>query len=276
MKKVFVPVDFSGPSKNALEYAMALAEVTESNIVLFNAVHVPTSSAGMFVSAMDKIKDEALEQLDKWAEDCRNQLKSNNLENIEISTTTCEGLAVDKIVQYAKEEGADLIIMGTQGSSGVEEVFLGSNTSNVIGKAPCPVLAIPEGVQFKGLDKIVYASEWINADDIILKQLAAFAQAFEAQIDVLHVVTEDEKYDPVIVDRIKSDFLESIDYPNIAFSIQRAISIMDGLDRYLQNSQADMVAMLTQKRTFLDRIFHRSLTKKLAMHTHTPLLAFKE
>ena len=277
MKKIFIPLDFSPNSENALDYALAIAKVTDSSLCLFNSVFVASGSASMLVSTMEKVKKESQKSLDQLRSKVEQFWKDNDSNSSsEVFPIICEGLAVEKIPQYAAEEKADLIVMGTQGASGVEGVLLGSNTSNVIGKASSPVLAVPNNAKFHGLNRIVYASDWMNRDTLALHQLIEFAKPFGACIDVVHVIGENETVNPSKEEKARTTLMGKIDYDKVEFHLQPADDVTAGINSYLEKSGADLLAMLTLKRNFFEKIFKRSLTKKLAMHTNIPLLAFKE
>ena len=87
-----------------------------------------------------------------------------------------QGFAVDEIARIAQNKGVDLICMGSQGTSGLERVLLGSVTAKVIEKADCPVLAIPRDSKFKEIKKIAFSTDYHNSDLHSIRTLAETAK----------------------------------------------------------------------------------------------------
>jgi nucleotide-binding universal stress UspA family protein len=148
--KILVPTDFSKGSTTALSYAVMLATEFKAKIVLLHVVSTPVDISGMHVPhfSLDKIMEEMKERAEKEMEDLLAE-KSIKKTGLTFETQVREGVPFLQIIQGAKEQGADLIVMGTHGRTGLEHVFFGSTAEKVVRKAPCPVLTVrPEGQKF--------------------------------------------------------------------------------------------------------------------------------
>ncbi|HMN26111.1 MAG: universal stress protein [Ignavibacteriaceae bacterium] len=149
IKKVLVPIDFSDYSKSALRYAVSFARSFNAEIILIYVVepiiYPPDFSMGQI--AMPTINTDwdtrAKEELDKLA---KNEITSNG----KVKTIIKTGKPFAEIIETAKEEDIDLIIIATHGHSGVEYILFGSTAEKVVRKAPCPVLTLREPI--KGFD----------------------------------------------------------------------------------------------------------------------------
>lgn len=149
IKKVLVPIDFSDYSKSALRYAVNFAKFFNAEILLIYVVepiiYPPDFSMGQI--AMPSINTDwnnrAKEELDKLA-------KNENIGNGKVRTVIKTGKPFAEIIETAKEESIDLIIIATHGHSGVEHILFGSTAEKVVRKAPCPVLTLREPI--KGFD----------------------------------------------------------------------------------------------------------------------------
>ena len=111
-------------------------------------------------SVEENISTQALNNLLHYVEK-----EKLNEKNIFADCDVCFGLAVDNINNLAKEKNVSFIIMGTKGSSGINEIILGSITSKVIENAPCPVLIIPDKTKYKVITKIIFATDF-HVNDI--------------------------------------------------------------------------------------------------------------
>ena len=147
IKKVLVPIDFSDYSKSALKYAVNFSKLFNAEIILIYVVepviYPPDFSMGQI--AMPSLNTE-------WDERAKDEL--DKLANSEISTSVKTILKTGKpfveIIETAKEENIDLIIIATHGHTGVEHILFGSTAEKVVRKAPCPVLTLREPI--KGYD----------------------------------------------------------------------------------------------------------------------------
>lgn len=149
IKKVLVPIDFSDYSKSALKYAVNFTKSFNAEIILIYVVepviYPPDFSMGQI--AMPSINtewdDRAKDELAKLA---KNEISGFN----SVKTVIKTGKPFVEIIETAKEEDVDLIIIATHGHSGVEHILFGSTAEKVVRKAPCPVLTLREPL--KGFD----------------------------------------------------------------------------------------------------------------------------
>src|SRR5688572_6902760 len=137
MKKILFPTDFSANADHALTYATSLCESLKADLILF---HSCRAEANVLQVLNEDISEESI-MMDSIRKLDAYRIKSSDiLRNIHVDMKVEYGLAVDKIVEAAEDVNADMIIMGTKGASGLEEVLLGSNTAAVMERAKCPVL----------------------------------------------------------------------------------------------------------------------------------------
>lgn len=153
--KTLVPIDFSDYSKQSLRYAVNFAEKFNSEIILLYVVEpilYPTDlTLGQIVlpSIDIDLEARAREELEKLVNtEIRPEQK--------VKTLIKSGKPYIEIIETAKEEDVDLIIISTHGHSGIEQVLFGSTADKVVRKAPCPVLTLREpikGFDFKNIIK---------------------------------------------------------------------------------------------------------------------------
>jgi nucleotide-binding universal stress UspA family protein len=143
IKTILVPVDFSTHSRSALEYAIGLAKTFGAKVHLVHAYHLPIQVATPEQIAMPTdlwaaIRDAAARRLDKSAE-------LVTAAGLSVETHLTEGNPSSAVVELATKLGADLIVMGTRGLSGLKHVLLGSVAERTVRLAPCPVLTLKDG-----------------------------------------------------------------------------------------------------------------------------------
>lgn len=143
LARILMPTDFSDSSDTALTYATALADAFGASLHLLHVLDVSieqrlaarkalVSGAGMTDAARTHA-DEALAQL----------LTRPDRARLNVTCATVTGAPPSAIVDYARREGIDLIVMGTHGHGAMAHLLIGSVAENVVRMSPCPVLTVP-------------------------------------------------------------------------------------------------------------------------------------
>ncbi|MCA0428579.1 MAG: universal stress protein [Bacteroidetes bacterium] len=268
ISKILVPTDFSQAAENAMDYAIGFAQKTKASIHLLHINQValvdasmPAESYQMFVKEQEDFTAENFERLGK-------KLKEKS---VNFTLSSHYGFVADEICHYAHTENADLILMGTTGSSGISEILVGSNAASVVAKTEVPVLVIPPSCVYKDPGRIVYASDYNEPETYVLRRLVYFAELFDCPLDVIHVKSENDKYFKAENNFFKRNKSE-ISYPQLQFIELEKGEIIASINEYVDGVKADLLVMAKHNRSFFDRLFHRSMSKKMAYHTHVPLL----
>jgi nucleotide-binding universal stress UspA family protein len=140
MKRILCPTDFSERAAGAERQAVGLAKALGAELVL---AHVGTDATlwreGLYTPEVRAV----VEGQRKWAADTLTaRAAALTAEGVTARAVVKVGLAWKEIVRLAVEEHADMIVMGTQGRTGLERLLLGSVAERVIRGAPCPVLTV--------------------------------------------------------------------------------------------------------------------------------------
>lgn len=268
MKNILVPTDFSENANNALRYAVNIANHFEATIHLINVYQVH-SRAGMFVNVERFIRDDAEKGLSKTVKAIEELL----LKASAIITHGIPGRAVDVVCKYAQQHDVDLIVMGTQGASGLKELFLGSNTGGVIQRSIKPVLAIPNGFQYQPMGNMVLAVDSeVVPNENTLSPMLQLAQAYQAHIKVLHLEKSKTlvSIDPgieIYLNDYEHSFHEGTLHDN---------DLNKSINHFVEKEQANLLCMIRRKRSFFEKIFFLSATKKESFNCPVPLLVLQE
>ena len=282
MKTILIPFDFSENARKALEYAMQLAKVVESNLYLYHVLH---ESPYKLATATN---EQEMEKLIKKDEDEKTRALKEEiykaLLNLKISFPSekikakaeYNPLIVEKIISVAKELDADLIVMGTHGASGIKKFFFGSNTSNMIARSEIPVLAIPQHFGYSTVRTILYASDLENPE-AELNRLIPFARSVHAGIDLLHFdygPDEIKKTDEEVAQIIKKT-----GYLDIRLVKQTAdveVPLLKQIRHFMEINNPQWLVMFTRERSMWDKLFIGSKTEDMANTLKLPLLSFKK
>lgn len=277
MKSLFVSTDFSAAGDNAVKFAAHLAIALESRLVVFHAAHLPS-----FNPTIDEVELAQLklaterEKKDILDEVVSKIYKAEGLPRSEDSVMVASKIgafAAEAIMAAAKEEKADLIVVGTHGASGLK--LLGGNTADVIFNAESPVLAIPPQSAYRKMDTLVYATDLRNTLNE-LRCIVPIASRLKAVVEVLNLdFGQTGPGRSLEVEHIKKE----LKYEKIEVVIQKemkGMSVLEQLEKYLEWRQPDMLVMFPEERSVLDKIFVRSKTEGLIYHAKFPLMTFRK
>lgn len=277
MKTILVPLDFSDNSKNAMNYAILLANKLNMKLLLLHAFHPSMAEA-----ISDSYKNLTHKNITGTPKEMENELKiwreavTNSEKNLLCDTIFAEGDLADKIAELMEETPIDLIVMGTKGATGLKEVFIGSNTAKVIETISCPVIAVPAGYQFRDIKKIVLATDYHDSDIASIRFLVKLAKRFDSELTVVHITDGDLKprFEDDLLEYFRGQVGKSIAYNKMKFHLLEGADISKILNEFITEQRVDLFAISTEDRIFTGPLFNRGLTKKFAHHIQVPLLAF--
>lgn len=147
-KKILCPVDFSEFTVEIIRYAHDIAKKYGAELHVFHVI----PNLNYFTPYESFLTPENLVAIEKNIQDEVEKDFKKVMKNIDgdAKKIVKTGVAFVEIIDYARAESIDLIVMGTHGRSGIEHILIGSVAEKVVRKAPCPVLSIrPRGKGFK-------------------------------------------------------------------------------------------------------------------------------
>lgn len=272
--KILVPLDFSEQAINALQYAMAFAKSQKAKLVLLHAYDIPIPSAEMGMTIDENLAENFEKEADKKFKDLYRQFPDLGmlvaLHKIKLA------FPADAILEEISNSDIDLTIMGTHGAHNALEELLGSNTLRVARKSPKPVLAIPSNAKLDKIQEVLFAYDYESVSNgQVVQPLTDFARYFRAKIKVLYITEKIKKLDQDAVNEARhlEEYLKDIPHQ---YHMLVATDIEEGIDQFLQEHKADILAVMPRKHKLWDRIFKSSVTRKLIHHSKVPLLVFPQ
>lgn len=272
IKQILVPTDFSDCAINALEYALKFAKQInpQAEITILNAYTVPLAYTD-FHFAYDVGESE--EDIKKFIDSEFNKLEEKLplLKEFEYETIKTENYVKDAVEEYSLENPVDLIIMGTKGASGVDEVILGTNAHRVIKAELAPVLVIPEDAQYEDIKNIALSSDYKGIISELLEPVKAIRQAYASKIHLIHVSQE-----PMLA-QDKADEAKNLEMHlkglphQYHFMVNK--NVEEGIDEFAEKNKIDLLVVLPRKKGLFESLFGKSESKSLIFHTKVPLLA---
>lgn len=275
MQQILVPFDFSQNAEAALAYAKGIAEKTGAGITVFHIVNI---SSNVLAHAADDAAREAIVAKEEAAKLALLQEKVATIlqgSTIQVNTQVAfSQLIVEKTLDAAKAAGADIIVMGTHGSSGLPKFLFGSNTSTMIAKSPVPVLAIPPDNTSAIPGHIVYSSDLENLSEE-LQRIGVYAKALQASVTILHFTTKEPKLiEEKIAAQLPAD--SGINLHIVVQPIDIGQTLLTQIRQYITTTQTNWLVMVTKERGFWSKLMGGSKTESMANELPVPLLSLKK
>lgn len=145
--KILVPLDGSPLSEAAVEPALEVARRFGATVYLFRASVLPEHLMVSPVPVSPATYAEIEESIVEGTKEYLDELKTRHLgAGVPLQTAQASGEAAHEILEFAQDQGIDLIVMSTHGRSGFQRWLFGSVAEKTVRQAPCPVLSVrPRG-----------------------------------------------------------------------------------------------------------------------------------
>lgn len=280
IKRILAPVDFSDSSLNALDTAVAMAK---RHGAVLNLLHIANENFQVYGHPNVDIlplTPPAIESIREASQTKLGLLVDNLIEQhgIEAKGEMASGLVTSEICKYAEKSKADLIVMGTHGTSGFREFFIGTNAYAVVKHAPCPVLTVPPNGKWESFSKILFPVR--NVDGALEKYtfLRKIIRHNQAILLVLGIPDSDQSIDTnwvkAKISQLNSDLLED----NVRSLTQilkptkrAAAAVLEKAD----DEQADLIAITANLDHDFRDFFIGPYTQQIVNHAKVPILSIR-
>jgi len=274
MKRILVPIDFSDQAECAIKTAARIARESGAEIFLLHMLNLPMNETD--VSAHGDASNPAkILYLRKIHQKIDEAMKAPYLKDIKVSEEVRFHKTFSGIIDYSHELNTDLIVMGSQGATGLKEMFIGSNTEKVVRNSDVPVLVVKKGVGEFDMNKIVFASDFSESVQPSFGRFLEFAAKFNASVHLLFVNTV-HNFEPTkeTSERLQN-FVNEYDLPEHTLNIYNDTSIERGILNFSKDIEADLIALNTHQRSGLSSMFNESISEDLVNHALKPVVTFK-
>ncbi len=273
MKRILVPTDFSKHAEYALKAASQIARDTNSEIFLVHMLEMPSQmadavSGGVDIPEIMLFMRKANERLDELA-------NRDYLEGITVNQAIKFERAFEGILKSNTNESIDLVVMGAQGHSGFEELFVGSTTEKIIRTSEAPVIVIKNELTNFKTDRFVFASDFSIETKKPFEKMLAFANTFGSHLDLVMINTPNSFRTTHDAHKIMNEFVSKFNILKFSLHTYSDVNIEKGIMNFANNIKADIIGMCTHGRTSLYHFFNGSISEGLVNHAKRPVMTFK-
>ena len=273
MKKILVPTDFSTQAENALKVAAQLAKKHNCELYLLHILEVtmhtvdPVNSYNNLPEAMFfmKLAHKKFEEL-KEKDYLKGLVVHEHVEFHEI---------FKGVFHVCKKNQIDLVVMGSNGASGLKEMLIGSNTEKVVRTSETPMLVIKNEHKTFKTKQFVFASDFNKESKWPFEKAIAFANILGSKVHLLMVNTPNHFITSIDAQHRIQNFIKSAKMPNYSINIYNDVTIETGIMNFSQSIEADLIGMSTHGRQGISHFFNGSISEDLVNHAKRPVITFK-
>ncbi|MCH6233312.1 universal stress protein [Cognataquiflexum rubidum] len=280
MKTILVPYDFSKEANYAFEFAIELAKRTKNKLELLHIIELPSPQSfssygevGAFSSESSQIfMIELIEKRKKQMAAMEDEFKDDDFK---FETKMVFGNPFAGISKEIIDAKADIVIMGSKGSSGMEEVLVGSNTEKVVRHASCPVITIKGPVSADSIRKVIFASDFGSVPSEVIDRLKAAINTIDAELHLVKINTPSMfESTRTSMEKMKT-FAEDFEINAASMQVYNSTSEEEGILEFADDVNADMIAMATHGRTGFLHLLSGSIAEDVVNAAQRPVWTMK-
>lgn len=270
MKDIVVAIDFSKGSEHALEYAIELANLTHANVTM---VWVDTLSGNelAFANESKEFRNEAKGNLDEILAVYKDKLKNGKL-----TAKVRKGRVYQELATYIKQSEACLLIVGTHGSSGFEEYWIGTNAFRIVSSASCPVITVKYNYEIKRGYRKILLPVYHTAQTLHKVSITAeLAKATGADINILALNSSGLKSMQKIVDSNVAKVQKHLEMLGVNYIVDTVTSDNLAFDiiEHARMVDADLIAIMTDIQDKASSILLGPFAQQLVNYSPVPVLS---
>ncbi len=276
MKKILVPVDFSQKSEEALKVAAKIASKIEAEIYTLHLLDIPSGEIDMIDGNKVPKGPMAMMLFDNVHKKFDEFLDKDYLDNIPVYENVMTDAPVEGISEFAQKNNIDFIVMGSHGTSGLEEFFVGSNTEKVVRTSIIPVLVVKKTAEDFKIEKVVVAGKFKGNNIVEFKKIMDFLNLFDPEIHLVRINTISNFKSTKELEEIFDNFLKKVpEYKNLKPVIYNDYTVQEGIFNFAEKIDADIIALATRGRQGIMHFLSDSIAESVVNAAKRNILTIK-
>ena len=276
MKSILCPTDFSEQANHAVEASFYLAKKLKLGLHLYHVIesasevdfNVGGASGGG--SSMDDIF--FLKLIERTRQNMDQLLATPGLEEIEVTSDIKTGNPSKLIFEEIKSEKYGMVVMGTKGASGFQEILIGSNAEKIVRMSPVPVISVKEYVDESNFKNIIYATGLKDDEHEVIETLKELQTAFDAKIHLVRINTPNNFQTDWATKEQMDSYVKDFGLKNYTCNIFNDPIEEDGIILFAEEINAGMIVMATHGRTGFAHLLSGSIAEDVVNHAKRPVM----
>lgn len=260
MIKILLPTDFSETANRSIDYVHHIFSNDELEVCFLHTYVSPDSTSGILINVLDIIKSDADKLMEEYLGESQKKYP-----NTTFTSKVLYGDLINHVKSLYEEDQFDYVVTGTNGASGVTELFIGSNTADLIAKGNFPLITVPNGASREDSSKLIVALDLQPIDIDVFNELVKIQKHTQFAIEFVTVTTNNKNSEEIITSY-------NLPFPDFKVTTIQDEDIETGLAKHMSTNKNSVLVIINRKRTFFNKLFHKSISKKLSMHNNTPMV----
>ncbi len=277
MIKFLIPTDFSETADNAFRYALNFADRIGAEILVLHVYEPPQIRTMTVPYTMEEVYQsmevESFEDFKDYIPHLEEIAASEGKEDVPISHLVLKGEVTKTMKETIEKENVDLLIMGTQGAGIIKQFFFGNQTVFMMAHSPIPVLAIPPNVSpTDRLNHVALTTAFTEEDYDAMEWLIRWSEPLKLDLYSIHI-------DMGQLSDLEERFREwnsRFKPQGVSCMYKKADKLLVGLDKFSNEEDINVLAMITHSRNFIQELFNKNLAKEVIYTKTTAVLAIPE
>ena len=288
MKTILVPTDFSETANQALKVAVELSKKHGSKLILLHMLEIGKHLLPDNMILTNDVQPSKLTHSNDLPEAIFYMKLAQKrfadvrelpfMEGVEYTEAVQNHLDFKGVIETANKHNTDLLVMGSHGTSGLEEVFVGSNTEKMVRYSNIPVLVIKDDSDAFKLDHVVFASDFTEEAIEPFKKASKLFEVLGAKLKLIYVNTPGDYFmsSAEMRTQVKS-FLNKTDQTDLVEEVTFVsdYSVEKGILNFASQNDVDAIAVATHGRTGISHFLSGSISEDIANHSVKPVITFR-
>ena len=276
IKKILIPIDFSDTSMLAIEHAGFTAQLFKAELVL---LHVIEKHWEQFSIVAPELRITTPSELTNTIEKKLGEVASDILKKYGVKSThvTANGNIFNEILAVSKEHNVDLVVMGTHGTSGVVEFFIGSNTFKMVTQSECPIISVQAHAKKLGFTNILLPIDDSAHSRQKVNHAIVIAKHFASKIHILGLADSDDETDrkkfEIKLDQIE-EYIKKCDLPYSRKTVDGKNQSKTTYD-YAKSVEADLIVIMTDQDEAITGRLMGTYAQQIINHSKIPVLSIQ-
>ncbi len=273
IKNILIPTDFSETATLAVAHGAHMAHLFKARIYLLHSVETTLYSGSpgepILMQAAETIYNMGADQLKKVADEIRKDYE------VEIITLTVNGKPASAIAEAVKDHAIDIIIMGTHGASGFQEVFVGSNTNRTVHLAPCPVISIMAASKDIGFENIVMPISNTLHSRQKINNVIELATKYNSTVHVIGLLESQDTTDENKFNLKLESVTSALTHATIKYTLKtvRGRNLAIEAMKFSEEIGADLITIMNDHESDLAGMLLGAVAKHIVNHSKIPVMS---
>jgi nucleotide-binding universal stress UspA family protein len=272
MKKIIVAVDFSACSLNAASYAAEMALAVKADLFLLHVYQIPVVNLELPVVQKE---EDVMKNYGKDMHNLQEQMRGKTSGQLNISSEIRTGDFFTELKDFCETTQPYTVVMGSQGTTALDRLLFGSHAVYAMKHLQWPLITVPAEARFQSVKKIGLACDFDKVVDTIpADEVKTLVSDLNAELHILNTGSK-EVFKPGVV--FESGLLqEMLGSLNPHYHFIEGTDVEECINNFAFEHHIDLLLIFPRRHNLIDRMIHRSHTKRMVMHSFVPVMALHQ